>query len=227
MKISLSLLTALGLLLPAIVNAEKQDPRNSIESRYTYTMGYRIGQMLKAQDMKKLDEDSFLQGVRAALNDDKPRLDEVEMKDAVFSYQQYMKRQHKHDPVWNLTQAKSFLEKNKLKSGVIELPSGMQYQVINAAEGKQPQADDRVLVHYHGTFMDGEVFDSSVERNEPAEFNLRGVIKGFSQALSRMHVGEKWRIFVPPSLAYGKRGSPGSIGPNELLIFEIELLAIK
>lgn len=227
MKISITLLFILVSLLPIYVYADKQDLRNSIESRYTYTMGYRIGQMLKAQDMKKLDEDSFLQGVRAALNDEKPRLDEVEMKDAVFSYQQYMKRQHKHDPVWNLAQSKSFLEKNKSKPGIIELPSGLQYQVINTADGKQPEAGDRVLVHYHGTFMSGEVFDSSVERNEPAEFKLKGVIKGFSEALSRMHVGEKWRIFVPPSLAYGKRGSPGSIGPNELLIFELELLAIK
>lgn len=227
MKISLALLIVLAWLLPAIANADKQDPRNSIEARYTYTMGYRIGQMLQAQDIKKLDEDSFLQGVRAAFEGKKPRLDEVEMQDAVFSYQQYMKRQHKYDPAWNLTQSKNFLQKNKLKTGIAELPSGLQYQVINPADGKQPASGDTVLVHYHGTFMGGEVFDSSVERKEPAKFNLKRVIKGFSEALTNMHVGEKWRIFVPPSLGYGKRGAPGSIGPNELLIFEIELLAIK
>lgn len=214
-------------LIPLNTFASKGDGKNSIEARYAYTMGYRIGQMLKAQGMKKLDNENFIGGIEDYLAGKPPMLDEVEMRDAVTSYQNHIKKQRKNDPAANLADGMAFLEQNRSKPGIVEMPSGLQYQVLTPAEGMQPKRSDTVQVHYHGTLIDGEVFDSSVDRGKPSEFALNRVIPGFSEALTNMHVGEKWRIFVPPSLGYGKRGTRGAIGPNATLIFEIELLSIN
>ena len=107
------------------------------------------------------------------------------------------------------------------------MPNGLQYQVLKKADGKQPQASDSVTVHYHGSLIDGKVFDSSVKRGKPAVFPLQQVIPGFREAITRMNTGEKWRVFMPPELAYGAQGVKGVIGPNQVLIFEIELLSIN
>ena len=228
MKIYITFTACLSLLLiPFSVSADKGNPSNSIESRYSYTMGYRIGQMLKAQGMKTLDDKNFMQGLEDQFAGKKPWLDEIEMNDAVTSYQQHVKQQRKNNPRLALEYGTEFLAKNRSNPGVVEMPSGLQYIVLKPAEGAQPKSSDTVQVHYHGTLIDGEVFDSSIDRGSPTEFALNRVIQGFSEALTNMHVGEKWRIFVPPSLGYGKRGAGGVIGPNATLIFEIELLAIK
>ena len=128
-------------------------------------------------------------------------------------------------PDINLVKGQSFLESNGKKKGVITLESGLQYEVLRVGEGLSPDENDTVEVHYHGTLVDGEVFDSSIERSEPASFRVGGVIKGWTEALQLMKVNAKWKLFIPSDLAYGETGN-NSIGPNETLIFEVELLGI-
>ena len=127
----------------------------------------------------------------------------------------------------NLKAGNDFLEANKAKPGVYALPSGLQYEVITEGTGPKPLASNKVTCHYHGTLIDGTVFDSSVKRGQPATFPLNMVIKGWTEALQLMSVGSKWRLFLPPQLAYGDRQTGAHIGPNSTLIFEVELLGIS
>jgi FKBP-type peptidyl-prolyl cis-trans isomerase FklB len=127
----------------------------------------------------------------------------------------------------NKKKGEEFLAANAKKEGVKTLPSGLQYLVLKEGTGKKPGPTDEVEVHYHGTLIDGSVFDSSVDRGEPASFPVNRVIPGWTEALQLMKEGAKWRVFIPSKLAYQQRGSPPKIGPNETLIFEIELLHVK
>ena len=126
----------------------------------------------------------------------------------------------------NAEEGKTFLEQNKTKEGVITTASGLQYEILKAGEGPKPTADQSVKCHYHGTLIDGKVFDSSVDRGEPATFNVSQVIPGWTEALQLMPVGSKWKLYIPGELAYGERGAGKDIGPNTTLIFEVELLEI-
>lgn len=127
----------------------------------------------------------------------------------------------------NLNEGKAFMEGNAKKEGVVTLPSGLQYEIITEGTGAQPKAKDTVKCHYHGTTIKGNVFDSSVKRGTPASFPLNRVISGWTEALQLMPVGSKWRLFLPPNLAYGEEQISKEIGPNSTLIFEVELLGIK
>lgn len=127
----------------------------------------------------------------------------------------------------NLKAGQDFLEANKQKNGIITLPSGLQYEVITDGTGIKPLASNKVTCHYHGTLIDGTVFDSSVKRGQPATFPLNMVIKGWTEGLQLMSVGSKWRFFIPPHLAYGDRQTGAHIGPNSTLIFEVELLGVS
>jgi FKBP-type peptidyl-prolyl cis-trans isomerase FklB len=127
----------------------------------------------------------------------------------------------------NLKAGQDFLETNKLKPGVVSLPSGLQYEVITEGNGIKPLASNKVTCHYHGTLIDGTVFDSSVKRGQPATFPLNMVIKGWTEGLQLMAVGSKWRFFIPPQLAYGERQTGAHIGPNSTLVFEVELLGVN
>lgn len=127
----------------------------------------------------------------------------------------------------NLNEGKAFLEENSKKDGVVTLPSGLQYEIITEGDGPKPNAKDTVKCHYHGTTIKGEVFDSSVKRGTPASFPLNRVITGWTEALQLMSVGSKWRLFLPPNLAYGEEQISKEIGPNSTLIFEVEILGIK
>ena len=197
------------------------------EARYAYAIGYRMGQSLKTKGVKKPKASDLMSGITDYLDDNRPRLTEVELNDAITSYLEYLKALHKKDGKANLEEAVAYLDKNLSRPGVTKMPSGLQYEIVKSASGMQPKLDDSVLVHYHGRFISGEVFDSSVDRGEPAEFELAKVIPGFKEALTQMHVGEKWKIYVPPSLGYGERGVKGFIGANEMLIFDLELLAVN
>ncbi len=126
----------------------------------------------------------------------------------------------------NLEEGNAFLETNKSREGISVTESGLQYEVLTEGSGAKPSAEDRVRVHYHGTLIDGTVFDSSVERGEPAVFGVGQVIPGWTEALQLMPVGSKWKIYLPSAIAYGERGAGGDIGPNSALIFEVELLEI-
>jgi FKBP-type peptidyl-prolyl cis-trans isomerase FklB len=127
----------------------------------------------------------------------------------------------------NLAKGQKFLEENKNKPGIVVLESGLQYEVLKEGTGEKPSATDRVECHYHGTLLDGTVFDSSVERGETSTFGVSQVIKGWTEALQLMPVGSKWKLYIPAELAYGERGSQPKIGPNEALIFEVEVISIK
>jgi FKBP-type peptidyl-prolyl cis-trans isomerase FklB len=126
----------------------------------------------------------------------------------------------------NKREGETFLVGNKTKEGVTTRPSGLQYQVLRSGTGASPKATDTVKVHYEGTLLDGKVFDSSIKRNEPAVFPVNGVIAGWTEAMQLMRVGDKWRLFIPSELAYGARGAGDLIGPNAVLIFDVELLDI-
>lgn len=126
----------------------------------------------------------------------------------------------------NLKAGQEFLEQNGKKAGIISLPSGLQYEIISEGTGPKPNAADNVTCHYHGTLIDGTVFDSSVKRGQPATFLLNMVIKGWTEGLQLMHTGSKWRFFIPPHLGYGDRQVSAQIGPNSTLIFEVELLGV-
>ena len=127
----------------------------------------------------------------------------------------------------NLKAGQTFLEANKQKLNIITLPSGLQYEVMTEGNGIKPLASNKVTCHYHGTLIDGTVFDSSVKRGQPATFPLNMVIKGWTEGLQLMTVGSKWRFFIPPHLAYGERQTGAHIGPNSTLIFEVELLGVS
>ena len=127
----------------------------------------------------------------------------------------------------NLKSGQDFLAANKLKPGVTELPSGLQYEVLTEGTGAKPTAFNTVTCHYHGTLIDGTIFDSSVQRGKPASFPLNQVIKGWTEGVQLMPTGSKWRFFIPPNLGYGERGAGGTIGPNCTLIFDVELLGIN
>ncbi len=135
--------------------------------------------------------------------------------------------QHKADKAAeNLKAGQDFLEANKQKPGVVALPSGLQYQILTEGNGPKPTANDTVTCHYHGTLVDGTVFDSSVKRGQPASFPLNQVIKGWTEGVALMPTGSKWRFFIPPSLGYGSRQVGPTIGPNSTLIFDVELISI-
>ena len=127
----------------------------------------------------------------------------------------------------NLKAGQDFLDANKTKPGIVALPSGLQYEIMTEGSGAKPLASNKVTCHYHGTLIDGTVFDSSVKRGQPATFPLNAVIKGWTEGLQLMPTGSKWRFFIPPHLGYGDRQVGGQIGPNSTLIFEVELLGIS
>ncbi len=127
----------------------------------------------------------------------------------------------------NKAEGEAFLAKNKTAAGVKTLPSGLQYLVIKAGTGKTPKATDKVSVNYRGTLLDGKEFDSSYSRGTPATFPVSGVIPGWTEALQHMKEGAKWKLFIPASLAYGEQGAGGVIGPNAVLVFEVELLKVE
>ncbi len=189
----------------------------------SYGIGVSIANNLKKDGLDQIDVDLLAQGLR----------DVFESKDLKISSEQsmsviqnYVTKAQKLKQEASSEVGKKFLEENSKKEGVITLPSGLQYSIIKAGDGAKPTAEDQVTTHYTGTLIDGTVFDSSVERGEPVTFAVNGVIPGWTEALQLMPVGSKWKLFIPSELAYGERGAGGQIGPNETLIFEVELLSI-
>lgn len=198
----------------------------SVSERYSYAMGVRLGQLLQAQGIAQLDSRAFAAAIDDVLAGRPLRLSEAEMQAAVVEQQRAFATQREQRAQANLEAGRDFLTRNAGRADVVVLPSGLQYRVLESGSGAQPGSTDTVRVHYHGTLIDGSVFDSSVERGEPAEFALSGVIPGFREAISGMHAGDRWQVFLPSTLAYGEGGAGTDIGPNETLIFEIQLLDI-
>ena len=198
----------------------------SVSERYSYAMGVRLGQLLKDQGIGQLDSKAFAAAIDDVLLGRPLRLDAREMAAAIQAQQQAFARQRAQRAQTNLEAGRAFLARNAADEGVVVLPSGLQYRVLDSGNGPRAKASDTVRVHYHGTLLDGSVFDSSVDRGQPAEFSLAAVIAGFRESISMMQVGDRWQVFVPSELAYGAEGAGNSIGPHETLIFEIQLLDI-
>lgn len=198
----------------------------TIPERYSYTMGVRLGQLLKGQGIAQLDINAFAAAIDDVLSGRPLRLSDDEMRAAVAAQQRVFAEQREQRAQANLQAGQDFLAKNAGRSDIVVQPSGLQYEVLAQGSGEPAGVQDTVRVHYHGTRIDGSVFDSSVERGEPAQFSLAAVVPGFREAISNMRVGDHWRVFLPSMLAYGERGAGSDIGPNEVLIFEIQLLEV-
>ncbi|MCB0734411.1 MAG: FKBP-type peptidyl-prolyl cis-trans isomerase [Bacteroidetes bacterium] len=185
-------------------------------------LGVSIGKNLMAADIDSINVDAFMDGLKKAMGHQVTQPELAAAQQLIDSYVQEL-RDKKSE---NLIKVGStFLANNAKKPGVVELPSGLQYKVIKAGTGPKPADGDNVTTHYTGTFIDGKVFDSSVERGTPATFNVNGVIKGWTEALKLMPEGSKWELYIPYDLAYGAAGRP-SIPPYSVLVFEIELIDV-
>jgi len=189
-----------------------------------------IGQGLKKQT-DNLDPAIVQRGMKDALSGNKMLMTEDEAKSAWTTFQVSMRKKQEQEALQladaNKKEGDAFLAENKTKTGVVTLPSGLQYKILTEGTGPKPAATDSVVCNYKGTLLDGTEFDSSAKHGGPATFPVTGVIKGWTEALQLMAVGSKWELFVPADLAYGQRGAGAGIGPNSTLIFEVELVSIK
>jgi FKBP-type peptidyl-prolyl cis-trans isomerase len=212
--------------------AAAKAPRETLKTqkeRSSYAIGLDIGRMLRTQGVD-CDLLALHRGIEHALASTKPELSDAEIREAMQELakeaQARREKTMKELSEKNKAEGKEFLAANAKKQGVKAAKSGLQYKVVKEGTGPSPKATDLVRTHYHGTFIDGQVFDSSVERGQPAVFPVNGVIAGWTEALQMMKVGSKWQLVVPPELAYGQNGS-GDIPPNATLIFDVELLGIE
>ncbi len=198
----------------------------SVEQRASYSIGYDIGRNLGSQPGITFDQTALASGLADALAKKDARLTPEEMQAAFASMQEQASKAAATLGEANLKASTAFLETNKAKPGIQTTASGLQYEIIKSGTGAKPKPENTVEVHYHGTLIDGTVFDSSVQRGQTIEFGVTRVIPGWVEALQLMSVGDKWRLFIPPGLGYGARAA-GKIPPNSALIFEVELIAIK
>lgn len=191
--------------------------------KISYALGLSMGNNFRATGIDNLDVEEFVKGLQDVFDEKQPSMSYEEAQQVINEY--FSDLQNKRMEL-NKKAGEEFLAINKNKAGVVTLPSGLQYEVLKQGEGKKPGATDQVRCHYHGTLIDGTVFDSSVERGEPAVFGVNQVIAGWVEALQLMNEGSKWRLFIPSDLAYGSRGAGQTIQPNSTLIFDVELLEI-
>lgn len=198
----------------------------SDKEKFSYAVGFQIAQGLR-HDNLDLDVNALTQALRDVLSDQPLKLSMEEMQAAIEKFQQQQVAEQAAKAEKTLKAGQDFLAANKAKKGVVERPSGLQYQVIKEGSGKSPADTDTVEVNYRGTLIDGTEFDSSYSRGEPVTFAVNQVIAGWREVLPLMKTGAHWKVFVPASLGYGERGAGATIGPNETLVFEIELLSIK
>lgn len=207
--------------------AESTVDLSSDSSKVSYSIGVNIGQNLAGQGiMDSINLDAFFAGIGDVVTGE-PRLTMDEMMAALQSFQEQLMAQQELEMASLRAESEAFLTANAMREGVVVTASGLQYLVLESgpSDGVSPTPNDSVLAHYHGTFIDGSVFDSSVDRGEPAEFGVGQVIAGWTEALQMMKVGDKWRLFIPSDLAYGDTGS-GPIPPFSSLIFDVELLNV-
>lgn len=202
---------------------------DSVIQKGSYAIGLSLGSQLGREGVDP-DVDALLAGLRDGIAGKESRIPKKELQEVMAAFERdvaaRMETRKKEAAAKNLKDGKEFLAKNATRKGVTTLKSGLQYEVLADGQGAIPKATDSVRTHYKGTLLDGRVFDSSYDRGEPAEFEVGGVIKGWIEALQMMKVGSKWKLYVPAELAYGESGAGGVIGPNAVLIFEVELMDI-
>ena len=198
----------------------------TVEQKVSYGIGRNMGEQLKQSPVPNLDMNAVIVGIKEVFEGVQPQLSNEELEMAFSQINQLIQQKVAAAAGENQPKGDAFLAENGKKEGVVTLESGMQYEVINAGSGKTPSSTDQVKTHYHGTLIDGSVFDSSYDRGQPATFGVNQVIAGWTEALQLMQEGAKWRLYIPANLAYGERGSQGAIGANETLIFDVELLEV-
>ncbi len=223
MSLKKSLLISVMLFSLAAADAATLD---SDKAKFSYAVGVQIALSLR-QDGPHFDVDALTQAIEDVLAGKQLKLTPEEMQQAFNAFQQKLQDERRQVAEENARKGKAFLAANKKKADVVSLPSGLQYQVIKAGKGEKPNLNDSVVVNYRGTLIDGKEFDSSYKRGEPATFTVNSVIQGWQEVLPLMPVGSHWKVFIPAELAYGERGAGGDIGPNETLVFDIELLSIN
>lgn len=215
------------LILSACNGQSKKETEMNMENemdKVSYSLGVNIGSNLKKQGWKDLNTEAIAKAIEDMMADKEPL---VSLEEAGNALNEYVKKLQEEQFATKKDEGTKFLEENAKKEGVMTLPSGLQYKVLKEGTGEKPALTDKVTTHYHGTKIDGSVFDSSVERGQPATFPVSGVIPGWTEALQLMPVGSKWQLYVPYDLAYGERGAGQAIGPYETLIFDVELLSIE
>ncbi len=191
--------------------------------KVSYALGLSLGNNLLNSGINSLNYNKLAKGIQDVLENKQPEMSNQEAQAIINEFFQALQEKASEQTI---NQGKAFLEDNAKRAEVITLESGLQYEIITKGEGSVPVSTDKVRVHYHGTLLDGTVFDSSVRRGEPAEFGVTQVIRGWVEALQLMPVGSKWKLFIPSDLAYGAQGAGQQIGPHTTLIFEVELIDI-
>lgn len=198
--------------------------------KVSYALGLGIGRQLSQMGADNLDIDDFAKAIKDILAGKKPEIDDAEAQTLVkyFFEKQEAKQRAAAAEKFKETKEKgeAYLAENAKKEGVVTLPSGLQYQVIKEGNGRRPKATDKVKCHYEGMLVDGTLFDSSIQRGEPATFPLNGVIKGWTEGLQLMQEGAKYRFFIPYHLGYGENGAGASIPPFAALVFDVELIEV-
>ncbi|MCH2169531.1 FKBP-type peptidyl-prolyl cis-trans isomerase [Myxococcota bacterium] len=231
-RTAIAMAASSALVMAAYFQATASDTNRfaSDKARESYAMGALIGQQM-GQEIPELEVGSFVDGLAAALRGEDSQLSDAEILEAVASFEQRQmekaRQQLAEVSAKNSADGEAFREKFASDAEVVTLASGVQYKVLETGEGDQPASDSMVVVHYRGTLIDGTEFDSSYSRNEPAQFPVSRVIPGWSEVLQEMTVGSKWKVVVPPELAYGERGAGALIQPNATLVFDIELIEIS
>ncbi|CAB1275086.1 FKBP-type peptidyl-prolyl cis-trans isomerase [Candidatus Nitrosacidococcus tergens] len=217
----LFLILSLGLETPSFAGDLDTD-----NQKMSYIIGYQLGHSMEQQGIT-IDKKALTLAIDDAMQKIPAKVSPEEAQKVMTTLQKKEEEQKAQQAKTNKERGEVFLKENKTKPGVVTLPSGLQYKILQEGKGKIPTAKDKVEVNYRGTLIDGTEFDSSYSRNKPVTFKIDQVIKGWQEALSHMPVGSKWQIYVPADLAYGPQGAGHFIGPDETLIFDIELLGIK
>jgi FKBP-type peptidyl-prolyl cis-trans isomerase FklB len=191
--------------------------------KISYALGLSLGNNLLGSGVNALDYTQLAQGIQDVMEQKKPKMSYEQAQTVINDFFQSLQAAGGDKAQ---SEGKAFLEENSKRKEIVTLPSGLQYEIITEGDGATPKATDTVKVHYHGTLIDGKVFDSSVNRGEPATFGVTQVISGWVEALQLMPVGSKWKLYIPSELAYGSQGAGQAIAPHSALIFEVELLEV-
>jgi FKBP-type peptidyl-prolyl cis-trans isomerase FklB len=213
----LSLIVLLGF---SSINAQNL---NTEMEKVSYSLGVNVAKSVKSQGLESIDSDAIAKAFKDVFEGNTLEISEEE---ANIVLQDYFGKLANEKQKANVEAGQKFLDENAKKDGVVTTATGLQYEVLKEGSGDSPKETDNVTVHYHGTLIDGTVFDSSVDRGQPATFPVNGVIPGWVEALQLMNPGAKYKLFIPSNLAYGERGAGGAIGPNATLVFEVELISI-
>ena len=227
----ISLITLLGIGVASSILAADPPELKTPKDKVSYSLGLNTGKNWKKQSVD-VDVEMVSKGLRDGMTDGTPLLSDKEVGEILKNYGAELRakqeEKRKMEGEKNKMEGEKFLAENAKKTGVVTLPSGLQYKVIKQGDGPMPTTNDTVMCHYRGTLIDGKEFDSSSKRGpEPASFGVTRVIKGWTEALLQMKTGSKWQLYIPSALAYGERGAGADIGPNSALIFDIELASIK